>query len=292
MQWKSDFIAVDWGTTNRRAWLVGPDGAVKDQVQDGLGILNVPAGTFEATALQLRARLGHHPLLLAGMIGSNLGWKQAPYAACPAGLSDLKQGLCWMAADIAIVPGVSFRDGDRADIMRGEELQILGAVAARSVPADAIVCQPGTHTKWIAIAGARIVGFKTAMAGEMFALLRKHSILSAGLQGDVQDGPQFAAGVNRSLQSTDLLADLFGVRARAVLDADTAPFADFVSGLLIGSDVREAAKDFGGHPVIVAGDAPLTSLYVRALRLAGHTAGQVDGAQAFLAGAKALVETV
>jgi 2-dehydro-3-deoxygalactonokinase len=148
MQWKSDFIAVDWGTTNRRAWLVGPDGAVKDQVQDGLGILNVPAGTFEATALQLRARLGHHPLLLAGMIGSNLGWKQAAYAACPAGLSDLKQALCWMAEDIAIVPGVSFRDGDRADIMRGEELQILGAVAARSVPADAIVwpmCRMGRN---------------------------------------------------------------------------------------------------------------------------------------------------
>jgi 2-dehydro-3-deoxygalactonokinase len=293
MHWNDGFIAVDWGTTNRRAYLVGPTGQVIDQVQDELGILNVPSGTFAAAAMQLRTRLGAYPLLLAGMIGSNLGWKLAPYVRCPAGLADLKQAICWVESDIAIVPGVSFKCEENADIMRGEELQVLGAAAAGIVPPDSMVCHPGTHTKWVQVAGARIVGFKTAMTGELFGLLRKHSILSADLQKPVQDGPQFAAGVSRSLKCTDLLAELFRVRARAILDPPPGAmsgFSAFVSGLLIGSDVREAAMGLGNNPISVAGEPHLTALYAKALSMAGHMAVEIDGAKAFLAGAKALVE--
>src|ERR671921_525144 len=123
--WNEGFIAVDWGTTNRRAWRLDPGGRVVDEMADDQGILAVPKGAFPGAVATLTARLGELPLLLAGMIGSNRGWLEASYVPAPAALSDLVAGLRWVEPGrIAIVPGVSFEDHDRADVMRGEEVQI------------------------------------------------------------------------------------------------------------------------------------------------------------------------
>jgi 2-dehydro-3-deoxygalactonokinase len=150
MSWTEGFIAVDWGTTNRRGYLVDADGRMTDEFEDDRGILGVGAGGFPEALSQITERLGERPLLLAGMIGSNRGWIEAPYAPCPAGLPELAAGLKWVERDrVAIVPGVSYLAGDKADVMRGEEVQILGAFGDGLVPADALICHPGTHNKWI-----------------------------------------------------------------------------------------------------------------------------------------------
>ena len=217
MRWSEGYIAVDWGTTNRRAYLIDPAGQCVREFEDSKGILSVGKGEFPAAVAEIRAALGDKPLLMAGMIGSNRGWVEAAYVPCPAGLEQLAAGLVWAEQDAAIVPGVSVLDGTRADVMRGEEVQLLGAVAAGLIPADCTVCHPGTHNKWVSVAGGRIADFRTVMTGELFNLLRNHSILSDLLKGEVVPGLAFADGVAHALECDDLQSELFSIRARVIL---------------------------------------------------------------------------
>ncbi len=177
------FIAVDWGTTNRRAYLVEDGRRCTSEFEDGRGILSVEAGQFKAAVDEIRDRLGDRPMLLAGMVGSNRGWTEAPYVPCPAGLDELARRLAWVEdGRTAIVPGVAYVD-DRCDVMRGEEVQLLGAAAGGEIPPDCIVCHPGTHNKWVRMSGGRIESFRTVMTGELFNLLKERSILSELLAG-------------------------------------------------------------------------------------------------------------
>jgi 2-dehydro-3-deoxygalactonokinase len=277
-------IAIDWGTTNRRVFVLGADGAVEQRVADGLGVLSIT--DFAAEIAGLRDRFGDRPMLLAGMVGSNRGWIEAPYVRCPAGLDALAAGVV-RAEGAAIVPGVR----DEADVMRGEEVQLLGAVAAGLVAPDGQACLPGTHAKWAAFADGAITRFRTVMTGELFALLKNHSILASQFDGDVRAGPAFADGVRQSLRSDGLLADLFGVRARGVLGSlATEDAPSYASGLLIGSDVRIGLAAVGTGPVALIGDPKLTALYAAALAQAGRASTQIDGEAAFLAGIRALAE--
>lgn len=289
MRWLDGYIVADWGTTNRRAYAVGADGTVGAALEDDLGVLSVPKGGFSSAVADIRAELGHKPLLLAGMVGSNRGWVEAPYAPCPAGLDDLVRAIRWVEPDIGIVPGVSWSDDHSADVMRGEEVQIFGAAA--KLPPDCLVCHPGTHAKWIALERGRITRFRTRMTGEMFALLREHSILSAQLAEKVRDGAAFRSGVRRAFASTDLLGELFGVRARFLLGkASAGDCASWASGLLLGSDVRAGLENAGDKPIALVGRPDLTALYAAALAEKGREAEEIDGAEAFLAGIHAIVE--
>ncbi len=293
MRWAEGFIAVDWGTTNRRAYLIGRDSRCVEEFEDGQGILSVPAGGFHDAVSQIRARLGDKPLLLGGMIGSNRGWVEAPYVSCPASLDDLVAGLVWPEEEVAIVPGVA-DDGDgRADVMRGEEVQLAGAIAGGSIPADCTVCHPGTHNKWAQIAGGRIASFRTVMTGELFNLLKEHSILGDLLGPDAEPGEPFSAGVRRGLETDAIQAELFSVRARVLLGkARREDAAAFTSGLLIGSDVRIGLSGQAKGTVIVMGRPELTELYAAALAIVGHEAVELDGEQCFLAGATHIAERI
>ena len=157
-----------------------------DEFEDGKGVLSVPDGGFPAAVAEIRQRLGDKPLLLAGMVGSNRGWKEAPYVPCPAGIDEIAAKLVWAGEREAIVPGVSYIGDGRADVMRGEEVQLLGAVAAGLVDPDALVCHPGTHNKWALLRRGNIHDFRTVMTGELFSLLKEHSILADLLQGEVE----------------------------------------------------------------------------------------------------------
>ncbi|MGI8706397.1 MAG: 2-dehydro-3-deoxygalactonokinase [Sphingomicrobium sp.] len=291
--WDNGFIAVDWGTTNRRAYLVEGGSRHSREFEDKQGILAVGRGQFEAAVEQVRERLGDHPLLLGGMIGSNRGWMEAPYVPCPAGLDDLARGLVWPAErTAAIVPGVSCSNG-RADVMRGEEVQILGALASRDIPNDCIVCHPGTHNKWVRVSNGRIDSFRTVMTGELFNLLRDRSILSDLLDGTAQASDTFGEGVRQSLSGTGVTALLFEARARFLLGRlDKADAASFVSGLLIGEDVRVGLAEYSGLPLVVMGRPELITLYRSALDLAGANSDAVDGEEAFVAGAYSIVERI
>ncbi len=294
MRWSESFIAADWGTTNRRAYLMDAGGRCTDEFEDDKGIMSVPKGGFGEAVAEIRARLGDHPLLLAGMVGSNRGWVEAPYVPCPAGLDDLATALVWPEEGrTAIVPGVSFVDPDEADVMRGEEVQLLGAFAAGLVPADSLVCHPGTHNKWARLRGGRIERFRTVMTGEIFNLLRENSILSDLLSGSAEPGRAFEHGVRRGLADECLPAELFKIRARVLLgEAKAEDAASFGSGLLIGTDVRAGLREGDDGEVVVMGRPELTQLYAEALRIAGRKAREVDGEQAFLAGALGIVRSI
>jgi 2-dehydro-3-deoxygalactonokinase len=231
---------------------------------------------------------------MAGMVGSNRGWIEAPYVSCPAGLPELAANLKWVVHErIAIVPGVAYDSGDAADVMRGEEMQILGAYAEGMVPADALICHPGTHNKWIRLEDGRIASFRTVMTGELFNLLREHSILADLLGGEAAPDEAFERGVRRGLESDELTAELFSVRARVLLDkARREHAASFTSGLLIGSDLRTGLRVAPEGEVVVMGRPELTSLFAAALRIAGRTAREVDGEEAFLAGVRHLAELI
>lgn len=284
------FIAVDWGTTNRRAYAIGAGGAVIDTVRDERGVLAVPRAAFAAEVAALRARFGDVPVLCAGMIGSTRGWVDVPYLSCPARLGDLAAALHWVEPGrTAIVPGLSLELDDRVDVMRGEEVQLLGAVAIGMVPGDALLCQPGTHCKWARMRGGAVVDFRTTMTGELFALLKAHSLLGDFLQGPVGDENAFAEGLAMARAGT-LLSSLFRERAAVVLGRrDPASVAARVSGLLIGTDVGEQrlAK---GERVHIPADAVLGHLYAAAVRGAAGEPVVLDSHAAFVAGINAIWE--
>lgn len=287
MGWAETFIAVDWGTTNRRAWRIEA-GRVTGEFDDDRGVLSVEKQQFAAAVADIRERLGDHPLLMAGMIGSNRGWVEAAYVPCPAGMDDVAGALCWAeTGKAAIVPGLSC---DPPDVMRGEEVQILGAVEAGLVPPDALICHPGTHNKWVTVDNGRVTRFRTVMTGEMFSLLKSHSILSDLLTDDMAVDDAFCDGVRRGLEGDVITAELFSVRAGVLLGKGRRQDAtDYTSGLLIGADIGSSLKGNDGT-VFVMGRPELTKLYAAALGVAGREANEIDGETAFLAGIKAIAK--
>ena len=293
MNWTNGFIAVDWGTTNRRAYRLDSSGQCLDEFEDPKGVLAIEAGGFPAAAEEIRERLGDLPMLLAGMIGSTRGWVEAPYVPCPASLDDLVSRLCWIEPErTAIVPGLSSTVGGNWDVMRGEEIQLFGAIASALIPPTALVCHPGTHNKWIIVEDGRIGDFQTVMTGEMFNLLKSQGILAEFMGGDVA-AEAFREGVRRGLERGVLTADLFSVRARVLLGSlarDDA--ADYVSGLLIGLDMGVGLGLAGESELIVMGRPDLARLYEVAAAEAGRSCRTVDGADAFIAGALAIGRTI
>lgn len=281
------YLAVDWGTTNRRIYVI-EGGQVARTERDGHGVTAVPQGGFEAEVADIRARFGDLPMLLAGMVGSNIGWRSAPYVSVPAGLDALAANLLWIDSRTAIVPGLSLIEAGRGDVMRGEEVQLLGAVAAGLTPADALLCQPGTHCKWAVMVGGQIAGFTTAMTGEMFALLCGHGLLAAQLGSEVAPGEAFLDGVTEGARR-DLAASLFGIRAAGILGLrDDADAASYASGLLIGSDVATRLAETEHDIVHILADPGLGQLYAAAIEAQGRATRLIDSHAAFAAGIIAL----
>ena len=294
MRWTDGFIAVDWGTTNRRAYRIDGQSQCIDSFEDGRGVLSVEAGGFAGAAAEIRQRLGDLPLLLAGMVGSTRGWIEAPYVPCPARLGDLAEQLCWVEpGSIAIVPGLSILAKGRADVMRGEEVQLFGAIASAMIPETCFVGHPGTHNKWVSVVDGRIADFRTVMTGELFGMLRERGILAEMLGGEVTLGEAFSDGARRGLGGPTLTAELFSVRAGVLLGTmarDSAP--SYVSGLLVGADVGVGLRLGKQSEIIIMGDSDLTRLYAAAAAVGGHAAREIDGEAAFLAGATALAGSI
>ena len=282
-------IGIDWGTSSARAFRLARDGAVLERRETLLGILRVPPGGF-AEALQGLAgdwiAAGEDRVLLAGMVGSRQGWLEAPYLPCPAGLEALAGALVpvpFQGAMVRLVPGLSAEDGAGVpEVMRGEEMQVLGALA--DAGPDALMCLPGSHAKWVRVEGGRITGFETSMTGEAFAALRAHTILGRMMEGEAEPGPAFDAGVARAAEPGGLLHHLFGARTLALFGR-LAPTdgPSYLSGLLIGHDV--AANLPGSGRVHLVGSGPLMALYARAVAQRGGVAvpGDADAAARGLA---------
>lgn len=270
-------LAIDWGTTTARAYRVDAAGGVLASREAPLGIQRVRDGDFAGALAQLLGDWQDDPAprIACGMIGSRQGWVEAPYAPCPAGFDALVRGLAWAEAGgarLAIVPGVSCIDPSGVpDVMRGEETQVFGALDA----ADGICVLPGTHSKWVTVAGGRIESFATYMTGELFAVMREHSILGRLMSVDGAHAPDaFRRGWEMSLAGDGaLLHRLFGTRTLGLFDrlaSEAAP--SYLSGLLIGDEVRAAVRRHAGSTVTVIGDPVLCDRYCEVLAGGGVTA--------------------
>jgi len=269
-------VGIDWGTTSFRAYRLAADGGVLERRVAAAGILSVEPGGFPDALRRevgdwLEAAGSGVPVLLSGMIGSRQGWREAPYATCPAGLDDIASALAVVEAPglpaIRIVPGLSLRSPDGVpDVMRGEETQLFGLDlgAGRHT-----VCLPGTHSKWATVADGRIEGFATAMTGEVFAVLRGHSILGRLMPAPngapaAFDTAAFDRGLAAAARPGGLLHHLFAVRAHGLFgDLDAPALPDYLSGLLIGHEVRALGRTDG--PVHLVGSVALCDRYARAL---------------------------
>lgn len=276
-------IAVDWGTSSFRAYRLGVDGRVTDKRTAALGILHVTDGKFgETLASQIGEWLeaGEKPVLMSGMIGSRQGWAEAPYCECPAGFSEIASKLRavhWKNHQIWIAPGVCGHDAaDTRDVMRGEEMQILGAL--EFMPnGSGLVCLPGTHSKWVEVRDGKIVRFATHMTGEVFAVLKQHSILARMMQEDATDAASFSAGLSRAKEKGGLLHHLFGVRARALFgEISAAESASYLSGILIGHELKAALESAPEAHVYILGSAALNTLYSSACAAFGITSSALD----------------
>jgi 2-dehydro-3-deoxygalactonokinase len=172
-------------------------------------------------------------------------------------------------------------------------VQLLGAVAARTIPSNSRVCHPGTHNKWVEVDGGSLASFRTVMTGELFNLLKEHSVLSDLLAAPVEVGAAFDAGVRHGLAWDDLQAELFSVRARVLLGKSRREdAASYTSGLLIGGDIRIGLERAPAGEVRVMGRPELTRLYCAAFTVAGHDPAELDGEQCFLAGIQQIAERI
>jgi 2-dehydro-3-deoxygalactonokinase len=276
-------IGVDWGTTSFRAFRVARDGTIRDRRTSPRGILNVPDGRYGDTLrdeIGPWLALGEDKVLLSGMVGSRQGWKEAPYLPCPAGSAELAGALVDIGFDwarVKLVPGLSGTDDSGvAEVMRGEEAQVMGVPTL--LRDGGLACLPGTHSKWVRVQGGRITGFTTHMTGEAFAALRGHTILGRMMRDGPAGGAPFDAGLARSADPGGLLHHLFGVRAQALavrLKETEAPA--YLSGILVGHEVRAAMAQAPGAVVQVIGAPDLTALYARAIAVCGGYAERHDG---------------
>ena len=292
----SELIAVDWGTTNFRAFCF-EDGGVVDRRDAPRGILQVPAGDFDGAFAELLAdwlqASPDAPVIMSGMIGSRQGWSEAPYVSCPADLSALAELHAFetrAGRRVHVVPGLSAIGPTGVhDVMRGEETQVAG-LADPELASPRLLCLPGTHAKWVTVAGETIRSFATAMTGEVFSALSENSILGRLMTGAGHDAAAFERGLVRSADPGGLLHHLFGVRAEGLFGAvPETGLKAYLSGILIGHDVRSAVgREAHDETVIVIAAGELAPLYARALEMAGLSVQTVDGEAAAVQGLRAL----
>ena len=274
-------LGIDWGTSNRRAYLVGRDGRLLATHSDDQGAL-AAQGRFPEALAQLLAQMGigaDVPVVMSGMVGSASGWREAPYLSTDIPLSELPRHLVRVEDPAlagrysAIVPGYCQRSG-AIDVMRGEETQLLGAVAQGRSDGWAVL--PGTHSKWVLLRGGCIERFSTFMTGELFAALGASGTLAPLFRQGVDAAAAFAAGVQEARAQAPLSQALFGVRARVVSGAMPAAQArDFASGLLIGTEFV-AAQEHAAEPVALLGAPALLDRYARAVALFGLNTETLD----------------
>lgn len=270
-------LGIDWGTTNRRAYLLSPDGELMRQHNDAMGILAVK-GNFKESLHTLLEKLevDEADVIMSGMVGSRNGWEEVPYLSVDHPVLELPQAMREIDSGLAkvrcrIVPGYRFvnRHG-LPDVMRGEETQVLGALRMGAED-DGWFLLPGTHSKWVAIEDGLITELMTFMTGEMFALLSRQGTLSNLMQEQCDAPEAFRAGM-AAARDGGFTHMAFACRALVVTGAmPAAHAASFLSGLLIGAELHETSRRTHSGPgkerpvVHVIGSENLAPRYQAAL---------------------------
>ncbi|MBJ3816799.1 2-dehydro-3-deoxygalactonokinase [Shimwellia pseudoproteus] len=282
------YIAIDWGSTHLRAWRYR-DGECIDSRQSDAGITRLNGESPAAILARITDgwRDATTPVLMAGMVGSNAGWQEAPYLPCPLPLSAIGRQLMPVADNVWIVPGIRSPGTKNPNVMRGDETQLLGA--AQLAPATLYV-MPGTHCKWVFTHHHKITHFQTVMTGELHALLLRHSLIGNGLPEQTPSPSAFEDGLATGLDNPAILPRLFEVRAAHVLGAlPRDAVSDYLSGLLIGADVATMTADADRQLSItlVASDG-LSRRYQQAFHAIGRRVQAISGDEAFQAGIRSI----
>ena len=290
---RPDWIAVDWGTSNLRVWAMGPEAILAEAASDeGMGGLQ--SSEFEAALLRLISPWlgdGPVPVIACGMVGSRQGWHEAPYRTVPCAPVDASGLVSVPTRDpriqVRIAPGL--KQISPADVMRGEETQIAGALAL-TPNFDGVLCLPGTHSKWAHVSAGEVVSFQTFMTGEMFALMSEQSVLRHGMQGGDWDDAAFDQGLAEALSRPERLgAKLFSLRAEGLIAGlDATAARSRLSGLLIGVELAASKPYWLGQSVALIGAEKLSRAYARALAAQGVTARILPGSECTLAGLASL----
>jgi 2-dehydro-3-deoxygalactonokinase len=284
-------LACDWGSTNLRAWVMDAGGKVLDSREFKLGVNGLAPGEAGRRFVdEVRPALGAEalPALLCGAVGSNIGWRMAPYADCPARIEDVAGGLIQPMDHVWIAPGLRCAAFDGAcDVLRGEETQAFGWLGADPARARGrkLICQPGTHAKWLVVEDGVVTRFLSAFTGELFAVLSAHSILRNA--GPGEDLATFDEGCRAAADGDALLNRIYTARSRvAGRGADNATTGAYLSGLLVGAEVAATPRLLGleGEPVTLLGDKALCDRYARALGARGVETEIADGDTAVRAG--------
>ncbi|WP_312952326.1 2-dehydro-3-deoxygalactonokinase [Superficieibacter sp.] len=288
----SRYIAIDWGSTNLRAWLYQGENCLESR-QSEAGITRLNGRTFDAVLAQITEGWAQEntPIVMAGMVGSNAGWVNVPYLPCPARFDDIGTQLTRVKENVWIVPGLCIDREDNHNVMRGEETQLTGAYAMQP---SAVYVMPGTHCKWVRVSDGVVDDFRTVMTGELHHVLLKHTLVGAGLPEQTDSPEAFDAGLARGLQSPHLLPRLFEVRASHVLGAlAREQVSDFLSGLLIGSEVASMADFIPTQQAVTLVASPsLTARYQRAFECVGCRSQTLSGDAAFQAGIRSIAHAV
>lgn len=287
MTGKPAFAAVDWGTSSFRLWLMGRDGTIFAERRSGEGMATLARTDFPAAlARHLRAAAAPEdlPVIVCGMAGSRQGWLEVPYIDVPAPLHAITRdaaGIPDAGRPVFILPGFAQRIETRADVMRGEETQLLGAVDhLDGEVANGLFCMPGTHSKWVRLEDETVTGFSTFMTGELFAAMAQHSILAhalAGADDTASNDRAFADAVLEASREPALLTHkLFTVRGSQLLFGESAEAAKGrLSGLLIGTELA-ASGALGGEPVFLIASGRMRVLYEAAFAVLGIAARTID----------------
>ena len=292
---RAALLACDWGSTHLRAWTMDAEGRVVQRQDFPFGVNRLAPGDAGPKFLQeVRPALDAQglPALLCGGIGSNIGWVTVPYVDCPASLEAVARGLVSPAQGVWIVPGIRCEAfGDACDVLRGEETQAFGWIAADPSHAQGqhLLCQPGTHAKWLVVADGQVRRFLSAFTGELYAVLSAHSILRN--PGPGNDLAAFDAGLVVAADGDGLLNRIYTARSRvAGHGASQDSTGDYLSGLLIGAEVAATPRLLGleNTAVTLLGDPTLSARYARALTRRGVTNSLADGETAVRTGLYAI----
>lgn len=289
--------AVDWGTTRMRVWLLDSGGAAISERRSDEGMLSAAGTGFEKVLERHLAEMAASPELpaiICGMAGARQGWLEAPYADTPATLGDVLAGavrIPGISRDVRIIPGIAQRNADMPDVMRGEETQLAGIAALRGAGAHT-VCMPGTHSKWVRVADGVVEGFGTWMTGELFSVIARETVLKHSVGGSAlafsPKAEAFAQAVRQGLSdSGGITSRLFGIRAGGLLQKSSSEdAAATLSGLLIGAEIGDASRRFGGAAsrTILVGSGLMYDLYETALSIAGISVVHADADEAVRAG--------
>ena len=299
-------IAVDWGSTSFRAYLLDEHNNCVDKVKNASGVFNLKTSFVDTLKIACAEWMQSHEIkhiVMGGMVGSRNGWVETAYSQCPVSAVEHKNGAVDLDTEfdlqVQVLPGVQGQSPcGFPDVMRGEEIQLFGALEHLEKE-SAIVCLPGTHSKWVQLQDGKITEFATLMTGELFALLREHSSIASLVTDEEFDQASFLQGVEDQMQAektaackVGLLHSLFSVRARAVSNTlHASSVFSYLSGLIIADEISTAGSLFDlNQEIVVITDEKLSAPYSHALNAATMKAVIIDSETAFLQGIKRLIQ--